>query len=69
MPHLVVFNIRSINGNNHFRLVRKLQQHLQLAVRSKARQHTRSVIIIEQLATKLQIQLVTKLADALLDML
>ena len=69
MTHLVIFNIRSIDGNNHLRLVCQLQQHLQLTVRSKARQHPRSMVIIEKLAAKLQIQLVSKLTNTLPNML
>ena len=69
MTHLVIFNIVGIYGNNHFCLVCQLQEHLQLTVRSKARQHAGSMIIIEQLAAEFQIKLIAKFTNALSDML
>ena len=45
------------------------QQHLQLAVRLKARQHAGGVVVIKQLAAKLQVELVVKLGNALPDVL
>ena len=42
-------------------------EHAELAVRFKTRQHAARMIVIEQLAAKLQIQLAAKLRDALLN--
>ena len=47
----------------------KLQQHLQLGVRLKARQHAGGVVVVEQLAAEFQIQLAAEFRDTLLDLL
>ena len=47
----------------------QLKEHLELAVRLKSRKHARSMIIVEELAAKFQIQLAAKLRDALPDVL
>ena len=46
-----------------------LQQHAHLAVRLKARQDARGVVIVKELAAKFQIQLAAKLSDAVADVL
>ncbi len=43
----IFFNIRGIDDNDDFRLVGKLHQHLQFAVRCKAGQNTGSVVIVK----------------------
>ena len=45
------------------------RQHLQLAVRLEARQHAGGMIVVEQLAAELQIQLTAEFCDTLLDLL
>ena len=50
-------------------LLLELQQHLQLGVRLKARQHAGGVVVVEQLAAKLEVELVVELCDALPDVL
>ena len=68
-PDLVLFNILRTDHNDNLHLVRQLHQHPQLAVRLKARQHPGSVIVIEQLSAKFQIQLVVELLNAMSDVL
>ena len=46
-----------------------LLQHADLAVGLESGQHTRGMVVIEQLAAELQIQLAAELADPLADML
>ena len=66
---LAAHNVLSADDDDDLRLILQLQQHLQLAVRLEARQHAGGMIVVEQLAAELQIQLVVKLLDALADML
>ena len=46
----------------------KLQKHLQLGIRLKARQHAGRMVVVKQLAAKFQIELIVKLGDTLPDM-
>ncbi len=66
---LFAFDGAGGHGDDDFRLVLELQQHAQLAVRLKARQHTRGVVVVKQLAAEFHIQLAAELAHALADML
>ena len=45
-PDLVLFNIVGVDGNDHLHLILQLQQHPQLAVRLKARQHPGSMVVV-----------------------
>ena len=67
-PDLILLDIRRIDGNDHFRMILELQQHAHLGIGRKAGQNTGSVKIIKQLTAKLQIQLTTKIVDALTDL-
>ena len=49
--------------------VAKLGQHAKLGVGLEARQHTRGMVVIEEFATQLHIELSVELSNALLDML
>ena len=51
----IFFNVSGIDGNDDLCLVGKLKQHLQLAVRSKARKDSGSVIVVKQLSAEFQI--------------
>ena len=64
----VVHDVLGADDDDDFGLVFQLQQHLQLGVRLKARQHAGSVVVVKQLAAKLQVELVVKLGDPLPDM-
>ena len=67
--HLVLLDIQSADYENHLGLILQLQEHLQLAVGLKTWQNTTCVVVVEQLASKLQVEFVAKLLDALFDML
>ena len=62
---LVLFDVVCVDGDHDFRLILQLQQHADLVVRRKARQHPGRVVIVEQLAAEFQIQLAAELRDAL----
>jgi len=54
---LVHLDVRGVDGDDDFRLILELQQHLHLAVGLEAGQHARGVIVVEQLAAELEVQL------------
>ena len=64
---LVLFDIVGADGDDHLHRVPQLLQHADLAVRLKARQHPGGVMVVKELAAKLQVELVVKLADPLTD--
>lgn len=45
------------------RLVRKLHQHLKLAVRGKTGQNPGSMVVVKQFTAEFQVQLVPELTD------
>ena len=64
---LVLLDVVRVNGDDDLDVVGYALEHAKLAIRLKTRQHAARVIVIEQLAAKLQIQLAAKLRDALLN--
>ena len=67
--HLFLLDVFSANHNHNLKTVTQLLEHAQLAVRLKAWKHTRSMVVVKQLAAQLQIQLAIKLSNALTDVL
>ena len=67
--HLVLFDVRRVDDDHDLCLFLELEQHLHLAVRRKTGQHARGVVIVEQLAAELKVQLAAELGDALPDVL
>ena len=67
--HLVFFNVRRIDDDHDLRLFLELEQHFDLAVRCKAGQYARSVVIVKQFAAEFKIQLAAELGNAFPDML
>ena len=67
-PHLVLFNVQSTYHQHNLSLFFQLKKHLELAVRLKTRQYAARVIVVKQLSSKLQIELVSELSYALLDL-
>ena len=65
--HLVGHNVLCADDDDNLSLLLQLQKHLQFGVRLKARQHAGCMVIVKQLAAKLQIQLIVKLCNALPD--
>ena len=66
--NLVLLNIGSADGNHDLSAVPQLAQHTDLAVGGEAGQYPGGVVVIKELAAKLQIELAAKLGNALLDM-
>ena len=64
-PHLVLLNGGGSDGNDHLYAVPQLQQHTDFAVRGKPRQHPGGVVVVKELAAKLQVQLAAKLGNSL----
>ena len=67
--HLAADDVLRADDDDDLGLLLELQQHLQLGVRLKARQHAGGVVVVEQLAAKLEVELVVELCDALPDVL
>ena len=65
--HLVVDDVLGADDDHDLGLCLQLQQHLQLGIGLKARQHAGGVVVVKQLAAKFQIQLVVKLRNAFTD--
>ena len=68
-PDLVLLDVRGTDDDDNLRVIGELHQHAKLGIRRKARQDSGGVKIIKQFAAKLQIELVSELTDALLDVL
>ena len=66
---LVLLNITCTDNKHNFRLVLQLHQHIDFAVRFKAGQNTRCMVIIKQFSAEFQIELSAELADTLFDSL
>ena len=66
---LVALDVVRGDGDDDLRVPAHFHEHAHLAVRLKARQHARGVIIVEQLAAKFQIQLAAEMRDSLADLL
>ena len=66
--HLILFNVRGIDGDNDLHVILQLLQHPDLAVRRKARQNAGRMEIVKQLAAEFQIQLAAELSNPLFDL-
>ena len=64
---LVFLDMVCIDCDDDLDIIGNTLEHAKLAVRFKTRQHTARVIVVKQLAAKLQIELAAKLRDALLN--
>ena len=62
---LVELDMLGADGDDDLRLIFYLQQHFHLAVRLEAGEHARGVVVVEELAAELQIELAAELVDAL----
>ena len=65
----VLLDIVRVDGDDDFCLILERKQHFNLVIRLKTGQYARRVIIVKQLAAKLQIELAAKLRDTLTNML
>ena len=68
-PHLVLFDVAGADGHHDLHVVLQRPQHPDLAVRLEARQHPGRVVVVEQLAAELQIQLAAELGAPRRDVL
>ena len=57
-----------VDRDDDLNVIGNALEHAKLAVRFKTRQHATRVIVVKQLAAKLQIQLAAKLRDTLFNM-
>ena len=64
---LVLLDMVCIDCDDDLNIIGNALEHAELAVRFKTRQHTARMIVVKQLAAKLQIELAAKLRDALLN--
>ena len=65
---LILLDVVRVDRDDDLNVIGYALEHAELAVRFKTRQHATRVIVVKQLAAKLQIQLAAKLRDALLNM-
>ena len=65
---LVFLDVVRVDRDDNLDIVGDALEHAELAVRFKTRQHATRVIVVKQLAAKLQIEFAAKLRDALLNM-
>ena len=65
---LAALDVVGRDGDDDLCLVAHLHKHAHLAVGGKARQHARRVVVVEEFAAELQIQLAAELTDAFADL-
>ena len=64
---LVFLNVDGADHDDDLEVVLQLVEHLELAVRLESRQDAAGVVVVEELAAELHVQLVAELGDAVLD--
>ncbi len=65
----VFCDVRGIDDDDDFRLVGKLHQHAEFAVRFKARKDSGGMIVVKELAAEFKIQFITELANTFTDVI
>src|SRR5699024_8241923 len=65
--HLLPLEVLRVQAHQDLQLVPEPVQHRDLVVRSEARQHARGMVVVEELAAHLQVQLPADLVAAVLD--
>ena len=68
-PLLILFDVIGVNDDDNLRLVLKLCKHSDFTVRLEARENTRSVEIIKELAAEFKIELTAEVGYSLFDFL
>ena len=66
---LVLLNVGSTDDNHYLYAVAYLLKHAQLAVGLETRQHAACMMVVEEFATKFEVQFSIKLRNSLLDVL
>ena len=64
----VVLNVGGVDGDDHLGILGQRAKHLQLTVGLEAGKHAGGVIVVEQLAAELHVELAAKGGDALTDL-
>ncbi len=67
--YFILVNVIGTDNNNDLRLIRKLHQHAEFAVRFKTRENTGCMVIIKKFASEFKVKLVSELADSFPDVL
>ena len=66
--NFIFVNVVCADHNHNFRLIGKLHQHTEFAVRFKARKNSGGMVIVKKLSAEFQVKFVAKLADTFPDM-
>ena len=66
--HFILVNVIGTDNNNDLRLIRKLHQHAEFAVRFKTRKNTGCMVVVKQFAAEFKIKFVAELTDPFTDM-
>ena len=64
-----LLDVAGVDGDDDLHVIRQALEHAELGVRLEPGQHAARVVVVEQLAPELQVQLAAELGDALLDVL
>ena len=67
--HLVALDVLGTDDDDDFQTVAQLREHTQLRVRKESRQHTRGVVVVEELAAQFEVEFSVELCNALADVL
>ena len=65
--YIILVNVIGTDNNNDLRLIRKLHQHTELAVRFKTRKNTGCMVVVKQFAAEFKIKFVAELTDSFTD--
>ena len=66
--YFILVNVIGTDNNNDLRLIRKLHQHAEFAVRFKTRKNTGCMVVVKQFAAEFKIKFVAELTDSFTDM-
>ena len=67
--HLALLDVVRVDGDDDLGVVDEALQHADLGVGFEAGQHARGMVVVEELAAELQIELAAELVDAVADVL
>ena len=67
--HLALLDVVRVDGDDDLGVVDEDLQHADLGVGFEAGQHARGMVVVEELAAELQIELAAELVDAVADVL
>ena len=67
--HLVLLDIHCRDYGDNLRVISELRKHTQLTVGQKTGQHTACVVVVEELASELEVEFIAELIDTFLNLL